>query len=76
VPPPGPALVLRPWPDGSLRLSWPLTAAGYRLEVSLDLAGNWEDAALWGLVPAPEGNENVVYVPPWEAAQFFRLVKP
>jgi len=71
----GPALALQPWPDGSLRLSWPLSATDYRLEVSFDL-GNWEDAVWWGLFPGPEGKENVVYLAPWDAALFFRLHQP
>jgi hypothetical protein len=71
----GPALALQPWPDGSLRLAWPLSATDYRLEVSFDL-DNWEDAAWWGFFPAAEGNQTVVYVTPWEAALFFRLMKP
>ena len=76
LPPPGPRLTIQTWLDGSLRISWPASATGYSLQLSLDLPGTWEDAALWGFFPSPDGDENVVFVGPWEAAQFFRLVKP
>ena len=74
--PQGPAFKLQPWPDGSLRLSWPASADGYVIEVSLDLPGIWEDAGWWGYFPMTEGNENVICLSPLEPAQFFRLQRP
>jgi len=74
--PQGSALTIQTWPDGTLRVSWPASATGSILEVSLDLPGIWEDAGWWGCFPATEGNENVIHLSPSETAQFFRLRRP
>ncbi len=75
--PPGPTLTIQTWPGNQLRISWPASAVGYRVQVKLALADAWEDGeASWGFIPVTEGSESVIYAPDWENAQFFRLFHP
>ena len=56
--------------DGNVRLSWPTSAAGFRLQSATAVTGAYADD------PAPavvEGELNVVTVTPQGAAKFYRL---
>lgn len=58
--------------DGMVRISWPVSATGYKLQENDDVAGpNWVDAAVTPVVVA---NENVVTVSA-SGTKFFRLSK-
>lgn len=57
--------------DGqALRLSWPIAAEGYQLEVSDDLTGEWTAA---DVIPTAVGDQWEVGIPLEIGARFFRL---
>jgi hypothetical protein len=55
-----------------LRIAWPVTATGFRLQQTSALPGGWTDSALTVTV---EGNENVATVTPDAGALFLRLAQ-
>ena len=60
--------------SGKLRLLWPGSEPGYRVETTANPTGDsWVDL---GLSSAITNNQYFVTVPAAESAQFFRLVKP
>ncbi|MBI2949841.1 MAG: hypothetical protein HYY23_19590, partial [Verrucomicrobia bacterium] len=60
-------------PNRNVRLSWPTTAAGFRLEESSSLGlATWTTVAS---APVVEGNDNVIRITPGAGARFYRLVR-
>lgn len=70
---PTPSLSVKPWTGNQVRLSWPTNAAGYSLQQSVALPGNW--SAPQGLSVSVEGAENAVYLKTTNKVQFYRLTK-
>jgi hypothetical protein len=69
---PRPNLASRNLGASGLRISWPVTTFGYRLQTAASPTGAWSDA---GLAVTTEGIERAAYAPVAARAQFFRLVK-
>jgi hypothetical protein len=67
-----PVLSVTPWTGNQVRISWPVSAAGYSLQESPALPGNWASA---GLSATVEGSQNAVYVSTTNSVEFYRLTK-
>jgi len=67
-----PVLKIRIVPGNLVRISWPTTAFGYRLQYATSVAGPWYDL---GLPVSIEGNEFVVYDMLGPGPKFYRLFK-
>jgi hypothetical protein len=60
-------------PNRNVRLSWPASATGFRLEESPSVGpATWTTVAS---APAVEGNDNVFRITPGAGARFYRLVR-
>lgn len=69
---PEPALGVARLAGGRIRLSWPSSAADFRLQMTTGLPGGWVNANAAVIV---EGNQNVVTITPDSVTRFFRLTK-
>jgi hypothetical protein len=58
--------------DGAVRVTWPTSATGYRLQSSTSVAGPFADDST---VTVVEGDQNVAVIQPQGAAKFFRLIQ-
>jgi Concanavalin A-like lectin/glucanases superfamily len=67
-----PILNVQPWTGNQVRISWPVTAAGYSLQQSTNMLGNWISS---GLSAGVEGTNNAAYTSTTNKIQFYRLVK-
>jgi hypothetical protein len=54
----------------SFRVSWPASAAGFALQETIALPGNWTNSTA---VVVVQGNEKVVLIPITGTAKFYRL---
>jgi hypothetical protein len=69
---PLPSLTISRLTDGTLRISWPVSATGYTLQETTALPGGWANSSAAVIV---QGSENVVEVTPTGATKFFRLLQ-
>ena len=70
LPEPGVSLVVAPDAEGNVRLGWPVSAEGYRLQSAATLGDTWQDA------PEPVvivGDQRTVTIAAAGAARYFRL---
>jgi hypothetical protein len=59
--------------SGSIRIAWPVSFTGFRLESTSTLPGGWAAVAT---APTVEANENVVLEASGSGRKFYRLVSP
>jgi hypothetical protein len=58
--------------NGNVRLSWPTSAAGFVVQTTTALPGDWEDS---NATVTTEGDRSVVLIAPTDSARYFRLLQ-